>query len=61
MILQTNIELTTWEVTWMNGRTTYQTMNGVQLAGFKRRKGIKKQILVMKKWATISLQIKTAV
>jgi hypothetical protein len=46
---------------WNNGRVEHITMNGVQLAGFKRRKGIKKQYLTMKKVATISLQIKTAV
>jgi hypothetical protein len=61
MILKTNIELTLLEIVWNNGRVEYVTMNGPQLAGFKRRKGIKKQYLTMKKAATISLQIKTAV
>lgn len=61
MILKTNIELTLWEIVWNNGKVEYVTMNGQQLAGFKRRKGIKKQYLTMKKTATISLQIKTAV
>ena len=61
MIVQSNIELTTWEIVWANGKVEYVTMNGQQLAGFKRRKGIKKQYITMKKFAVISLQIKTAV
>lgn len=61
MILQTNIELTTWEIVWNTGEVEHITMNGQQLAGFKRRKGIKKKYLTLKKWAIISLQIKTAV
>ena len=61
MTLQANIQLTTWEIVWNSGKVEYITMNGQQLAGFKRRKGIKKQILTMKKFATISLQIKTVV
>jgi hypothetical protein len=59
MILQTNVQLTLWEIVWNNGRTEYVTMNGQQLAGFKRRKGIKKQYITMKKVSVISLQIKT--
>lgn len=61
MILQTNIQLTVWEIVWATGRTEYITMNGQQLAGFKRRKGIKKQYITMKKFAVIALTIKTAV
>jgi len=61
MIIQTKIELTTWEIIWNNGKTELITMNGQQLAGFKRRKGIKKQFISMKKFAIISMEIKTAV
>jgi len=61
MILQTNIQLTVWEITWNNGKTELIPMNGQQLAGFKRRKGIKKQYINMRKFAVIALQIKTAV
>jgi hypothetical protein len=45
MKIKSNIELTLWEIVWSNGRTEQLIMNGQQLAGFKRRKGIKKQFL----------------
>ena len=55
-----NIELTLWEIVWNSGKIEQMIFNGQQLAGFKRRKGIKKQYVTMKKVAVISVNIKTA-
>lgn len=55
-----NINLMLWEIFWNNGTSEQFVWNGQQLAGFKRRKGIKKQFISMKKIATIELKIKSA-
>ena len=55
-----NIELMLWEIVWNSGKIEQMIFNGQQLAGFKRRKGIKKQYVTMKKVAVISVNIKTA-
>jgi len=55
-----NIELMLWEIVWNSGKIEQMILNGQQLAGFKRRKGIKKQYVSMKKVAVISVNIKTA-
>ncbi len=61
MKVKSNIDLTVWEIIWNNGKTEYMVMNSQQLAGFKRRKGIKKQFISLKKMVNVSLQIKSAI
>jgi hypothetical protein len=61
MKIQTNVALTVYEIVWNSGKIEYMVLNGVQLAGFKRRKGIKKQYITLKPMVNIALQIKTAI
>jgi hypothetical protein len=60
MKVKTNINLTLWEVLWNSGKVEQFVWTGQQLAGFKRRKGIKRQYISLKKVAVISLNIKSA-
>lgn len=57
---KTNINLMLWEVVWNNGNIEQFVWTPQQLAGFKRRKGIKKQFISLKKIAVIELKIKSA-
>ena len=57
---KTNINLMLWEIVWNNGSIQQFVWNGQQLAGFKRRKGIKRKFISMKKIAVIELRIKSA-
>jgi hypothetical protein len=54
-----NLNLMLYEIMWNNGTVEQFVWNGQQLAGFKRRKGIKKQFVSLKKIATIELKIKS--
>ena len=54
-----NINLMIFEIMWNNGTVEQFVWNGSQLAGFKRRKGIKKQYISLKKIAVIELKIKS--
>jgi len=54
-----NINLMLFEIMWNNGNVEQFVWNGQQLAGFKRRKGIKKQYISLKKIAVIELKIKS--
>ncbi len=55
-----NINLSLYEVIWNSGKVEQFVWNGQQFAGFKRRKGIKRQYISLKKIATISINIKSA-
>lgn len=59
MIVKSNIDLTVYEIVWVTGRVEYLIFNGVQLAGFKRRKGIKRKYITLKPMINVALQIKT--
>ena len=54
-----NLNLMLYEIMWNNGTVEQFVWNGQQLAGFKRRKGIKKQFISLKKIAVIELKIKS--
>ena len=54
-----NINLMLYEIVWNNGSIEQFVWTGQQLAGFKRRKGIKKQYIHLRKLAVIELKIKS--
>lgn len=60
MKAKANINLSLYEIVWNSGKIEHFVWNGQQLAGFKRRKGIKRQYVSLKKIATISVNIKSA-
>ena len=55
-----NFTLMLYEIIWNNGNIEQNVWTPAQLAGFKRRKGIKKQFISLKKIAIIELKIKSA-
>lgn len=54
-----NLSYTVYETVYTTGKIEYHCFTPQQLAGFKRRKGIKKTIIVMKPVVAIAVQIKT--
>ena len=54
-----NINLMLHEIIWNNGNVEQFVWTPAQLAGFKRRKGIKRQYISLKKIAVIELRIKS--
>jgi hypothetical protein len=54
-----NLSYTVYETVFDSGKVEYFAMTPAQLAGFKRRKGIKKTIITMRKVVAIAIQIKT--
>lgn len=54
-----NLKYTVFETVYTTGTVEYYCFTSQQLAGFKRRKGIKKTIVTMKPVVSIAVQIKT--